>query len=295
MSRNRSGALLILGLALALPAPAPAAIDPWFDRCCTIGWAPDRSGHRDYVPGIAQLHGYVKTAGMANTWYLTDERGNAISPKAWVCRGNLVTNDGTYFNAFLDTRRLKRGHLYYWILETKVARVRYRYAHPFRMPTESISAYAKREFASRLRTKKLRWGQPLKRALARKPSKGSTLATDDSLKPPSRFTARLDPSGDGTPLVVTFRNTTSSLLRSVHVSWNLGSCPTISAVGDLGGFRVLEPALPGSEVRIDEKLPLVAGRSRHVCVAAWSLGKDGSVSAGVTTSFELPPQELLSQ
>jgi hypothetical protein len=289
MSRNRSGALLILGLALALPAPAPAATDQWDDRCCRIRWAPDLSGPRDYRPGIALLNGYVKTAGMANTWYLTDERGNRISTKAWVCRGNVVTNDGTYFNAFLDTRRLKRGHLYYWILETKVARVRYRYAHPFRMPTEPIRAYAKDEFASRLRTRKLRWSQPLRRALAGKRPKAAPVATDDTLKPPSGFSARLDPSGDGTPLVVTFRNTTSSLLRSVHVSWNLGTCPTISAVGDLGGFRVLEPALPGSEVRIDEKLPFVAGGSRHVCVAAWSLGKDGSVSAGVTATFELPP------
>jgi hypothetical protein len=290
MGTTRYGALFILSLVLALPAPASAAIDPWFDRCCTIGWAPDLSGPRDYLPGIALLNGYVKTAGMANTWYLTDERGNRVSTKAWVCRGNVVTNDGTYFNAFLDTRRLKPGHLYYWILETKVAKVRYRYAHPFRMPTESIRAYAKSRFASRLRTRKLRWSQPLRRALAGKPRKSVPAATDDTLKPPSGFTARFDPSGDGTPLVVTFRNTTSSLLRSVRVSWNLGSCPTISAVGDLGGFRVLEPALPGSEVRIDEKLPLLASGSRHVCVAAWSIGKDGSVSAGVTATFELHPE-----
>jgi hypothetical protein len=228
---------------------------------------------------------------MAVRWYLADERGVAVSTKAWVCRGNVVTNNGTYFNAYLDTRRLKPGQLYYWILETKVARVRYRYAHPFRMPAKPISAYAKSHFASRMRTRKLRWGQPLKHALARKPSPGGTASVDGALKAPSSFTARFDPSGDGTPLLVTFRNTTSSLLQSVVVRWNLGSCPTISEVGDLGGARVLEPALPGSEVRIDDALPsVVPGGNRHVCVAAWSLGKDGSASAGVTSAFELPPE-----
>jgi hypothetical protein len=299
MTRNRYAALLILALVLALPAGAQGAVDKWDNRCCRMSWALDLTGRRDYAPGIAQLNGEVKTAGKARSWYLADERGNAVSKKAWVCRGNLIRPDGTWFYAHLDTRRLKRGGLYYWIIDTKLGRTSHRYAHPFRMPTKPISAYGDggKIFASRLRTRELPWVQPVKDALAGKPWTGGAAGTraapksppGGALKPPSDFEAGYDPSGDGTPLLVTFRNTTSSLLASVRVYWNLGSCPKISAVADLGGFHIVDPATPGGNVRIDDELPSVArGGSRRVCVAAWSLGKDNSVSAGVTATFEIP-------
>jgi hypothetical protein len=263
-----------------------------------MDWAPDLSGARDGLPGIAHLHGEVKTAGRAYTWYLTDERGNAISKKTWVCRGNDVKADGTHFNAYLDTRRLKRGGLYYWVLESKLRREAHRYAHPFRMPSTAISAYVGgKSFASRLRTRELPWGQPVKDALAGKPWTGGgagsggapTTPSVGTLKPPSAFTARYDPSGDGTPLLVTFRNATSAGLGSVRVYWNRGACPKISAIADLGGARVIDPATPGQSIRIDDQLPAaVEGGSRRVCVAAWSLGKDNSASAAVTATFEPP-------
>ena len=261
-----------------------------------MDWALDPSGARDGLPGIAHLHGEVKTAGKAYTWYLADERGNAISKKTWVCRGNSIEADGTYFNAYLDTRRLKRGGLYYWIVESKMGRAGHRYAHPFRMPSTTINAYVGgKSFASRLRTRELPWGQPVKDALAGKPSTGGGAGSGGaptppaggspappaggSLKPPSDFAASYDPSGDGTPLLVTFRNTTSSALGSVRVYWNRGACPKISVVADLGGARVIDPATPGQSIRIDDRLPAaVEGGSRRVCVAAWSLGKDNAVS-----------------
>jgi hypothetical protein len=266
------------------------------DRCCRINWALDLSGPRDYLPGIAHLSGQVVTAGKAYTWYLVDARGNAIAKPTWVCRGNVVNADGTYFNAYLDMRRLRRGQLYYWILESKLRQKSHRYAHPFRMPTDSISMYADgKAYASRLRTRELPWGQPVRDALAGRPWSGGAAGSGaappgGALKPPSELAARYDPSGDGTPLLVTFRNTTSSLLGSVRVYWNLGSCPRISALADLGGAHVVDPATPGQKVRIDDELPsVVPGGSRRVCVAAWSLGKDSSVSAGATATFDLPP------
>jgi hypothetical protein len=307
MSRtDRCWALLILALALALPAAAPAASDKSDDSCCRMSWAPDFYTPRGtYLAGIARLAGQVNTVGKAYGWYLTDERGNAISKKSWVCRGNLIKASGTVFNAELNTRRLGRGHLYYWIVESKLGRTSHRYAHPFRMPTKPISAYADKYFVSRLRTRELPFGQPVKDALAGKPWTGGATRPRGAakpprggvpkpppggvLKPPSNFAASYDPSGDGTPLLVTFRNTTSSLLRSVRVYWNLGSCPKISALADLGGFKVIDPATRGQEVRIDDELPsVVPGGSRRVCVAAWSLDKGDSPSAGVTATFELP-------
>ena len=301
---NRFRALVILALALALPAAAPAANDEWDNRCCRLDWALDPSGARDGLPGIAHLHGEVKTAGKAYGWHLTDERGNAISRKTWVCRGNSIEAGGTYFNAYLDTRRLKRGGLYYWVVESKLGRASHRYAHPFRMPSTTINAYVGgKSFASRLRTRELPWGQPVKDALAGKPWTGGGVGSGGgsgsggsptpppvgTLKPPSAFTASYDPSGDGTPLLVTFRNATSSGLGSVRVYWNRGACPKISAVSDLGGARVIDPATPGQSIRIDDQLPaVVEGGSRRVCVAAWSLGKDNSASAAVTVTFEPP-------
>jgi hypothetical protein len=297
MTRNRYAVLSILALVLALPAGAQAAVNKWDNRCCWMDRALDLSGRRDYAPGIAQLNGEVKTAGKATGWYLADERGSPVSKKAWVCRGNLVKPDRTDFYAYLDTRRLKRGGLYYWIIESKSGRINHRYAHPFRMPRKAITSYVGGKiFASRLRTRELPWGQPVKDALTGKPSTGGPAGSSaapkpppgGTLKPPSDFKASYDPSGDGTSLVVTFRNTMSSLLRSVRVYWNLGTCPKISAVADLGGARVIDPATPGRQIRIDDELPSVApGGSRRVCVAAWSLGKD-SVSAAVTTTFQLP-------
>jgi hypothetical protein len=265
-----------------------------------MSWAPDFYTPRGtYLAGIARLAGQVNTAGKAYGWYLTDERGNAISKKSWVCRGNLIKASGTVFNAELDTRRLGRGHLYYWIVESKLGRTSHRYAHPFRMPTKPISAYADRYFVSRMRTRELPFRQPVKDALAGKPWTGGAGESGaapkpkpppgGSLAPPSDFKASYDPSGDGTPLLVTFRNTTSSVLRSVRVYWNLGRCPKITEASDLGGFRVIERATPGQRVHIDDELPsVVPGGSRRVCVAAWSLAKDNSVSAAVTSTFELP-------
>jgi hypothetical protein len=185
MSTNRYAALVIIALALVLPAGAPAAVDKWDNRCCRIGWALDLSGPRDYLPGIAQLNGEVKTAGKATGWYLTDEHGNAISKKAWVCRGNSIDSDGTYFNAYLDTRRLKDAGLYYWIVESK-GRTRHRYAHPFRMPTRPITAYANKRFASRMRTRELPLGQPVKDALAGKPWTGGAGGARRSETSPGR-------------------------------------------------------------------------------------------------------------
>jgi hypothetical protein len=309
MSRtNHFPALLILALALALPAAAPAASEKWDDRCCRMSWALDLSGRRDYAPGIAHLGGEIKTAGKPYGWYLVDERGNAVAKKRWVCHGNDLEVGAIDFYAYLDTRRFKRGGLYYWIIESKRGRTSHRYAHPFRMPTRPISVYAAgKAFASRLRTRELPWGQPVKDAIAGKPWRGgarkpppggaskpppggaSKPPAGGALKPPSNFAARYDASGDGTPLLVTFRNTTSSLLGSVRVYWNLGSCPKISAVADLGGAHVIQPATPGQDVRIDDRLPsVVPGGSRRICVAAWSLGKNNSVSAAVTATVELP-------
>jgi hypothetical protein len=272
-----------------------------------MNWALDLSGRRDYAPGIAHLAGEIKTAGKPYGWYLVDERGNAVAKKSWVCHGNGLKVGAINFYAYLDTRRLKRGGLYYWVIESKQGRTRHRYAHPFRMPTKPITAYGDggKTFASRLRTKELTFGQPVKDALAGKPWAGGAAGSGGAtkpprggvakpppggaLKPPSDFAALYDSSGDGTPLLVTFRNTTSSLLRSVRVYWNLGTCPRITAVADLGGAKVIEPATPGQKVRIDDELPsVVPGGSRRVCVAAWSLAKNNSVSAAVTATFELP-------
>src|SRR5687768_3321475 len=122
MSRtDRCWALLILALALALLAAAPAASGKRDDRCCKMSWALDyKNPARTYLPGVAALWGHVKIAGKASgAPYLLDERGNTISKKGWVCRGYRIEGDGIAFSADLDTRRLKRGHLYYWIVESK--------------------------------------------------------------------------------------------------------------------------------------------------------------------------------
>jgi hypothetical protein len=111
------------------------------------------------------------------------------------------------------------------------------------------------------------------------------------LKPPSNLAVSYDPSGDGTPVVITFRNTTSSLLRSVSVYWKSGACP-IRANEELGGGRFIDPATPGEQVRIDTEFQSFLPRSgaRRVCIAAESLHKSASgVSAGVTATFDVPP------
>lgn len=111
------------------------------------------------------------------------------------------------------------------------------------------------------------------------------------LKPPSNLAASYDPSGDGTPVVITFRNTTSSLLGSVRVYWKYGACPTMKANEELDGVHIIDPATPGEQVRLDTELPSLVPRSgeRRVCVAAWSLDKNASaVSAGVTATFDVP-------
>ncbi len=111
------------------------------------------------------------------------------------------------------------------------------------------------------------------------------------LKPPSNLAASYDPSGDGTPVSITFRNTTSSLLGSVHVYWKENVCPRSEDDGDVAGGHVVRPATPGQEVRIDSKLSWVppGGGERLICVAAWSVGKDDAKSALVSTTFVAPP------
>ena len=117
-------------------------------------------------------------------------------------------------------------------------------------------------------------------------------ALADAPKPPSNLAASYDPSGDGTPVVITFRNTTSSLLGSVRVYWKYGACPTMKANEELDGVHIIDPATPGEQVRIDTELSSLVPRSgeRRVCVAAWSLDRNASaVSAGVTATFDVPP------
>jgi hypothetical protein len=239
--------------------------------------------------------GEIKTAGKPYSWSLFDKRGNPVSKKLWVCRGNAINANGTYMNGLLDARRLERGGLYYWVVESKRGNTRHRYAHPFRMPTKPISAYADgKSFASRLRTRELPYDQPVKDAIAGKPpgkpgkpSSGGGGTSSGTLKPPSELAAVYDASGDGTPLVITFRNATSPLLQRVRVYWNRGSCPKISTVGDLAGARFINPATPGERVRIDDKIP--SGSAPFVCVAAWSHGKNDETSAAVTATVQLPP------
>lgn len=115
-------------------------------------------------------------------------------------------------------------------------------------------------------------------------------ATGGPLRPPSNFAAAYDPSGDGTPVSITFRNTTSSLLSSVHVYWNDGECPKTEQDQNMDGAHFVEPAKPGQEVRVDLGSPWFtpAPAERSICVAAWSLGKDGSKSARVTATFVAP-------
>jgi Matrixin len=112
------------------------------------------------------------------------------------------------------------------------------------------------------------------------------------LNPPSNLAASYDPSGDGTAVVITFRNTTSSLLGSVRVYWKYGACPTMKANEELDGVHIIDPATPREQVRIDTELPSLVPRrgERRVCVAAWSLDRNASaVSAGVTATFDVPP------
>lgn len=124
-------------------------------------------------------------------------------------------------------------------------------------------------------------------ASGRKPPKP---ATGGPLKPPSNFAASYDASGDGTPVLITFRNTTSSLLSSVHVYWNDGECPKTEQDENMDGAHFVDPAKPGQEVRIDLGAPWFTpgGTERSICVAAWSLGKDGSKSSRVTATFAAP-------
>jgi hypothetical protein len=123
-----------------------------------------------------------------------------------------------------------------------------------------------------------------------KPGKPVKPATGGPLKAPSNLAASYDPSGDGTPVLITFRNTTSSLLSSVHVYWSVGACPQTENDEAIEGAHFVEPAAPGQEVRIDLGPPWFrpAPAERSICVAAWSLGKDGSKSARATTTFVAP-------
>jgi hypothetical protein len=78
----------------------------------------------------------------------------------------------------------------------------------------------------------------------RKPPPGSKPPRGGPLKPPSDFTATYDPSGDGTPVLITFRNTTSSLLGSVEVYWKQDKCPNSEADGEIaGGTSSSQPSL----------------------------------------------------
>ena len=108
-----------------------------------------------------------------------------------------------------------------------------------------------------------------------------------SLPPPSGLRVEHDPSGDGTPLAITFRNTTSPQLQSVQVMWKLGACPASWDNVDIEGFHYVDPATPGQEVSIDGELS-ASGTSRKVCVAAWSMAGD-SASAPVTATVDVPP------
>jgi len=121
-------------------------------------------------------------------------------------------------------------------------------------------------------------------AAANQPPRGGPLT------PPSNFGANYDPSGDGTPVVITFRNTTSSLLGSVHVYWNDGPCPKSEKDENMVGAHFLDPATPGEQVRIDLGRPWFTPDSteRGFCVAAWSISKDNYKSARVTATFVAP-------
>ena len=88
---------------------------------------------------------------------------------------------------------------------------------------------------------------------------------------PSNLAASYDPSGDGTPVSITFRNTTSSLLGSVHVDWKENVCPRSEDDGDVAGGHVVRPATPGQEVRIDSKLSWVQ-RAAASDSSAWRPG-----------------------
>ena len=105
------------------------------------------------------------------------------------------------------------------------------------------------------------------------------------LAPPSGLRVEHDPSGDETPLMITFRNTTSPQLQSVQVIWKVGACPASWDNEDIDGFHYVDPAIPGQEVRIDGELS-ASGTSRKVCIAAWSMAGD-SASATVTATVDV--------
>jgi hypothetical protein len=139
-----------------------------------------------------------------------------------------------------------------------------------------------------------RWAPRLPRTCPREGSPKTELpdggdAPGDSLPPPSALKVAHDPSGDGTPLVITFRNTTSPRLDSVQVFWRLGACPASWDNVDIEGVHYVNPAVPGQEVRIDGELsPSAPGATRRVCVVAWSIAGD-SASAPVTATVDVPP------
>jgi hypothetical protein len=107
------------------------------------------------------------------------------------------------------------------------------------------------------------------------------------LPPPSALKLGFDASGDGTPLVITFRNTAAPQLDSTQVMWRVGGCPASWDNVDIDGFHYVDPAIPGQEVSIDGELS-PSGAGRRVCVAAWSNAGDSS-SAPATATLDVPP------
>jgi hypothetical protein len=135
-----------------------------------------------------------------------------------------------------------------------------------------------------------RWAPKLPTGCPREGSAKTELGGDapgTALPPPSALKVGYDSSGDGTALVITFRNPTAPKLDSVQVMWRVGGCPASWNNVDIEGFHYVDPATPGEAVSIDGELsPSVAGR--RVCVAAWSNAGDSS-SAPATATLDVPP------